>query len=196
MIAATGSHLVSRLLIASLLLAAVSQLAEFGWIHGKGVLGQWLMASSWAASAQAGGQAPKAPWPGARTRPAARLFVPELNLDRLVVEGLDTPNLAWGPGIETGPNGHVLIAAHRDTHFRFLGDLEKGHRIELEQPAGVVRNWRVQESRIVDSRTTSLDMNAPGPLLTMVTCWPIDAIEAGGPLRLVVSAVPIDGENS
>jgi hypothetical protein len=30
----------------------------------------------------------------------------------------------------------------------------------------------------------------------MVTCWPLDAIEAGGPLRLVVSAVPVDGENS
>jgi len=186
----------SRLVIALLALAAFGQLAEFGWIQGKGLVGQWLMASSWAASAEAGGRAPEAPWPGARTRPAARLFVPDLKLDRLVVEGVATPNLAWGPGIETGPNGHVLIAAHRDTHFRFLGDLERGHRIQLERPAGVIRNWRVQESRVVDSRTTRLDMNAPGPLLTMVTCWPIDAIEAGGPLRLVVSAVPTDEETS
>ena len=185
--------MMARLVIALLALAAFSQIAEFGWIQGKGLVGQWLMKSSWAA---AGEQGPELPWPGARTRPAARLFVPELNLDRLVVEGVATPNLAWGPGIETGPNGHVLIAAHRDTHFRFLGGLEQGHRIQLEQPAGVVRHWRVQQSRIVDSRTTHLDMNAPGPLLTLVTCWPIDAIEAGGPLRLVVSAVPVDGETS
>ena len=193
MIAASGNTLIARLLTAALLLAAFSQLAQFGWIHGKGLVGQRLMASAWADADDNGAGTP---WPGARTRPAARLFVPELKLDRLVVEGVATPNLAWGPGIEAGPNGHVLIAAHRDTHFRFLGDLEKGHRIQLERPAGVIRNWRVQESRIVDSRTTRLDMNAPGPLLTLVTCWPIDAIEAGGPLRLVVSAVPTDEETS
>lgn len=192
MTAASSNNLVHRLLIASLLLAAFSQLAQFGWIHGKGLAGQWLMASAWAGAEEGGAGSP---WPGARTRPAARLFVPDLELDRLLVEGVATPNLAWGPGIETGPNGHVLIAAHRDTHFGFLGDLEQGHRIELEQPAGVVRHWRVQESRIVDSRTTRLDMNAPGPLLTLVTCWPLDAIEAGGPLRLIVSAVPANGES-
>ena len=185
--------MIARLVVALLALAAFSQLAEFGWIQGKGLVGQWLMASAWAGADEDGAGSP---WPGARTRPAARLFVPELKLDRLVVEGMATPNLAWGPGIETGPNGHVLIAAHRDTHFRFLGDLEQGHRIQLEQPAGVIRNWRVQESRVVDSRTTRLDMNAPGPRLTLVTCWPIDAFEAGGPLRLVVSAVPTDEETS
>ena len=182
----------ARAIFVAVALLGLAETGRFAWIQSKGWLGQQLMERAWhRAEAE-----PAPPWPGARTRPAARLFVPELKLDRLVVEGVATPNLAWGPGIEAGPNGHVLIAAHRDTHFRFLGDLEKGHRIQLERPAGVIRNWRVQESRIVDSRTTSLDMNAPGPLLTLVTCWPIDAIEAGGPLRLVVSAVPIDGENS
>ena len=189
----SGNNLLPRLLIASLVLAAFSQLAQFGWIQGKGRVGQWLMASAWA---DGDGERAALPWPGARTRPAARLFVPELQLDRLVVEGVATANLAWGPGIETGPNGHVLIAGHRDTHFRFLGDLERGHRLALEHPPGIVKHWRVRESRVVDSRTTRLDMDAPGPLLTLVTCWPIDATEAGGPLRLVVSAVPTGGDNS
>lgn len=188
--------MIARLVIAMLTLAAFSQLAEFGLIQGKGLLGQRLMASSWSAWAKAGDEDARSPWPGARTRPAARLYMPDLKLDRLVVEGAATPNLAWGPGIETGPNGHVLIAAHRDTHFRFLGDLKQGHRIELEQPPGVLQRWRVQKTRIVDSRTNRLDMNATGPLLTLVTCWPIDAIESGGPLRLIVSAVPAAGENS
>lgn len=185
--------LIFRLSIVLLTVAAFTQLAEFGWIQGKGLLGQWLMESAWAESDKGGA---RSPWPGARTRPAARLFVPDLKLDRLVVEGVATPNLAWGPGIETGPNGHVLIAAHRDTHFRFLGDLKKGQRLDLEQPAGEFRKWRVLDRRIVDSTTTKLDMDAAGPLLTLVTCWPIDAIEAGGPLRLVVSAVPAESKNS
>jgi sortase A len=139
---------------------------------------------------------PGRPWPGARTRPAARLFVPELKLDRLVVEGIETPNLAWGPGIATGPNGHTVIAAHRDTHFAFLGRLESGHRLELERPGQALRHWRVAGRRIVDARQTRLNMDAPGPLLTLVTCWPLDAPDAGGPLRLVIHAIPIDADAS
>lgn len=185
----------ARILIVGLALLALTQLAQFGWIQGKGALGQWLMESAWADAVAGDGPAQR-PWPGARTRPVARLHVPELALDRLVVEGLETANLAWGPGIERGRNGHTVIAAHRDTHFRFLGRLEAGHRIELEQPAGVIENWRVEDSRIVDSRTTGLDLHAPGPLLTLVTCWPIDALKTGGPLRLVVSAVPVERESS
>lgn len=188
--------MIARIPLALLLMLASVNLAEFGWIQGKGLLGQWLMQRSWAESVAGTETEPAPPWPGARTRPAARLFVPDLKIDRLVVRGTETPNLAWGPGIERGPNGHVLIAAHRDTHFRFLGDLQPGHRIELEQPAGVIRNWRVNDRRVVDSRNTQIDLGAPGPLLTLVTCWPLDAPEAGGPLRLVVSAVPAEGEES
>ncbi|MFO7762310.1 MAG: sortase [Wenzhouxiangellaceae bacterium] len=181
------------MIIRILMLAALAHLAWFGWVQGKGTLGQWLMESAWA---EADRRPAEAPWPGARTRPAARMYVPELAIDRLVVEGLETANLAWGPGIARGRNGHTVIAAHRDTHFRFLGQLQADHRIELEHPAGVVENWRVEDTRIVDSRTTELDLDATGPLLTLVTCWPIDALEAGGPLRLVVSAVPAEGESS
>jgi len=189
----------ARILIGALTLLALTQLAQFGWVQSKGVLGQWLMESAWAGAVTSDGDGDgdgpaQRPWPGARTRPVARLHVPELALDRLVVEGLETANLAWGPGIERGRNGHTIIAAHRDTHFRFLGRLETDHHIELEHPAGIIENWRVEDTRIVDSRTTVLDLDARGPMLSLITCWPIDAAAAGGPLRLVVSAVPADGE--
>ncbi|MDT8449393.1 MAG: class D sortase [Wenzhouxiangellaceae bacterium] len=186
--------MIARTLVIVLALAAIWQAAEFGRVQGKGMLGQWLMRTSWAASDE--GNTPTDPWPGARTRPVARLFMPELKIDRLVVDGVETPNLAWGPGLQTGANGHTVIAAHRDTHFRFLGDLAPGQHIELEHPAGVIRSWIVDDTRIVDSRTTRLDMEAAGPLLTLVTCWPIDAIESGGPLRLVVTARPKQEGNS
>jgi sortase A len=180
--------MIARLVVLALIVIGAAEIARSGWIHAKGQAGQWLMARAWA-DAEAG-ETPRRPWPGARTRPAARLFVPELQLDRLVVEGMDTPNLAWGPGIATGPNGHTVIAAHRDTHFAFLGRLESGHRLELERPGGATGRWRVAGRRIVDAHSTQLNMDAPGPLLTLVTCWPLDATDAGGPLRLVVHAVP------
>jgi sortase A len=181
-----GVVVIARAALIALALVGLAETARFAWIQGKGWLGQSLMERAWV---QADDAVPS-PWPDARTRPAARLFVPELKLDRLVVEGMATPNLAWGPGLATGDRGHTVIAAHRDTHFSFLGRLVPGHHVELARPGGATQRWRVTGRRIVDSRVTELDMAAPGPLLTLVTCWPIDAAESGGPLRLVVSAVP------
>ena len=184
--------MMARAFLVAVALLGLAEIGRFAWIQGKGWLGQELLERAW----NRAGDAPNRPWPGARTRPAARLYVPELQLDRLVVEGVETPNLAWGPGIATGANGHTLIAAHRDTHFAFLGRLEVGHSLSLERANGALQQWQVTEARIVDSRTTALDLDAPGPLLTLITCWPIDAVEAGGPLRLVVSAEPAEGERS
>lgn len=166
---------------------ALIDLGSAAWIQGKGQLGQWLMERHWN-----NGDDPNPPWPGARTWPAARLYMPELAIDRLVMDGLATPNLAWGPGLHVGPAGHVVIAAHRDTHFTFLSRVEPGQRIKLEYPAGQVRDWRVDDLRVVDSRKTDIDLNAPGPRLTLITCWPFNTLETGGPLRLVVRAQPVE----
>lgn len=183
-----------RIAIPALALLAASQLVPVAWVQLKGQAGQWLMERAWATTETDAATA--SPWPGARTRPVARLHVPALKLDRLVVEGAVTPNLAWGPGLVHGDHGHIVLAAHRDTHFAFLGDLAEGQAIELEYPAGVINRFIVERTRIVDSRATEIDLTAPGPLLTLVTCWPIDAIEAGGPLRLVVTARPWNGADS
>jgi len=41
---------------------------------------------------------------------------------------------------------------------------------------------------IADARTTDLRLD-DGTSLVLVTCYPFDAIDAGGPLRYVVTAV-------
>lgn len=180
------------LLVASLLL-----FGHAGWIHAKGLLGQLLLERSWS-RAERHEVAPPLPWPGARTRPAARLLVPELAVDRLVLDGVELPKLAWGPGLVSGRDDHHVIAGHRDTHFRFLGDLQIGDGVQMALAPGPNReagrpartDWVVAGSTVIDSRTSRIDLDAPGPLLTMVTCYPLDAEFAGTPLRLVVTALP------
>ncbi len=174
-------------LIMLLLVWALTDLATAAWIQSKGWLGQQLMQRQWQA-----GDPQALPWPGARTRPVARLRVPELRIDRLVVDGMATANLAWGPGLQQGPRGHQVIAAHRDTHFAFLGRVQAGQILELEDASGHSSHWAVQDLTVVDSRTTTIDLDAPGPLLTLVTCWPFNAVETGGPLRLLVRARPLE----
>ena len=179
-----------RFLIGSTVLLGAVLLGHGAWIHAKGRLGQHLMTRAWEASVEQG-RAPAAPWPGARTRPVARLVVPALDIDRLVLEGIDLPGLAWGPGLVRGAHGHRLIAGHRDTHFRFLGDLQPGHRLSLEPTLGPRSDWQVIDRTVVDSRTARIDLDAPGPLLTLATCYPVDGRHADTPLRLIVRARPL-----
>jgi sortase A len=46
----------------------------------------------------------------------------------------------------------------------------------------------VTDVRIVDSRRTRIALDANAALLTLVTCYPFDAINPGGPLRWLVTA--------
>ena len=41
---------------------------------------------------------------------------------------------------------------------------------------------------VVDSRKGSLVLDTEAAMLTLVTCYPFDAREAGGPLRYIVTA--------
>jgi sortase A len=173
------------LLIACVLAVGLWQIAAAASIHAKAWLGQALMERAWHESRQR--DKPVPPWPGSVSHPIARIKVPALDVDHLVLEGADTPVLAWGPGMEVGPDGHRLIAAHRDTHFRFLQHLEPGALVHLELASGQTEHWQVEGQRIVDSRRVGLDLAASGDRMTWVTCWPFDAIEAGGPLRLLVT---------
>lgn len=172
------------------LVAAVSlwQFGQAGVVHGKAWLGQWLLERAWQQSQDSG--EPVAPWPGAVSHPVARLHVPRLDLDRLVLEGAETPVLAWGPGMETGPGGHRLLAAHRDTHFRFLERIETGDRFEMRYADGRVEHWRVRTTGVVDARDSALDMSLSAEVMTLVTCYPFNAATAGGPLRFVVGLEP------
>lgn len=181
-----------RMLALVLLVVAVWQIASAGWIHAKAGLGQWLLARAWVQTLQT--EEPVEPWPGAVSHPVARLRMPRLSVDHLVLEGLETPVMAWGPGMSVGENGHRVLAAHRDTHFSFLRDVNVGDRFELIGGDGVGRWWRVVSIRVVDARRTRIDLHSPQSGMTLVTCYPFDAVVTGGPLRFVVQLKAIEGK--
>jgi len=87
-----------------------------------------------------------------------------------------------------GKPGTTLISGHRDTHFRFLKDLKQGDIIRLQTPTRDLQ-YVVKDVAIVDARRFRL----PGtigrnPRLFLSTCYPFDAIQAGGALRYLVEA--------
>jgi hypothetical protein len=58
----------------------------------------------------------------------------------------------------------------------------------VERPDGKLLLFTVTDVRVVDSRRTRLALDGDEPRLTLVTCYPFDAIRPGGPLRFVVTA--------
>jgi sortase A len=124
------------------------------------------------------------------------LRLPRLSVDQLVLSGLETPVMAWGPGMAVGEGGHRVIAAHRDTHFAFLRHVVVGDRLELVDADGRATWWRVERLQVVDARTTALDLHWGQAALTLVTCFPFDATAAGGPERFVVRLGPLAAEEA
>jgi len=51
-----------------------------------------------------------------------------------------------------------------------------------------VHVYKIVEMEIVDARKASLLLDTDTAILSLVTCYPFDASEAGGPLRYVVTA--------
>jgi sortase A len=181
-------------LVLCLLLVGMHQMAGAGVIKAKAWLAPLLIAGAWHKTLLAGGAAVK-PWPWADTWPVARLRAPAQDVDLLVLAGDSGNALAFGPGhtrasAQLGSNGLAVIGGHRDTHFAFLQQLRTGDVLQLQLPSGELRRYRVQGARVVDADRESLPATGDYERLLLVTCYPFDALRAGGPLRYTVSAVP------
>jgi sortase A len=189
-VSSTG-RLAVRLLCLAGLVVGGRLVLEGLWIPAKAALGQVLLERAWE-RVDDGGEAVR-PWPWADTWPVARLRLPARGLDLVVLAGASGESLAWAPGwirssAPPGSDGNVALAGHRDTHFRVLERLEPGEPLVLETPTGE-RSYRVTGSRIVDRSETGVLADTDRPTLTLVTCYPFDAVVPGGPLRWVVTAI-------
>ena len=189
-------RLASTLLIAggAILLAASAASAARGAMARDAARTRWAeMEAQRAAVGARATLAGSAGWATALGSPVARLIIPRLGLDEVVVEGVGDDALRAGPGHMTGSAlpgeaGNSVISAHRDRHFRTLGGLSVGDTVLTESAAGSAR-WVVSKIRVVDAEAPALRTSAT-PLLTLTTCWPIRYF-GSAPDRLIAEAVKI-----
>ena len=126
------------------------------------------------------------------TWPVARLGLGSEGGSVLVLAGASGRTLAFGPGHLgstplPGAGGNSAIAGHRDTHFAALADLDPGDGLWVEIP-GRTLGYRVTETRVVDQAEVGVLADRGHEGLTLITCYPFDALIPGGPLRFVVFA--------
>jgi sortase A len=125
--------------------------------------------------------------------PVARLVIPRLALDEIVLEGVGDDELNAEPGHMPGTAlpgevGNSVVSAHRDRHFNHLDAISVGDTITTESGA-LKQTWVVVGKRIVGKNEPAL-FPAKDPTLTLTTCWPIRYI-GPAPERLIVTAKPL-----
>jgi len=185
------SERVAATVVACVLCLGFWQLGEGAYIPAKAWFAQELMQRAWRLAA--GGHEQAKPWPWADTWPVARLSAMAGDVDLIVLEGGSGRTLAFGPAHLSasalpGERGNTVIAGHRDTHFRFLQYLDVGEPLVLELANGRKHLYKVSHIDVIDSRRGSLLLDTDESVLSLVTCYPFDALEAGGPMRYVVTA--------
>ncbi|HEU4631370.1 MAG TPA: class D sortase [Gemmatimonadaceae bacterium] len=165
-----------------------------GWLARERVRAEWARLEAERARLAANARATVVDsGPVAPGTPVARLLVPRIALDEIVVEGVDAGELNVSPGHmpETplpGAVGNAVVSAHRDLHFRRLGQLRVGDTLTTVTPGRTV-TWRIVGRRIVDAEAPAIHQTTE-PTLTLTTCWPIRFI-GSAPDRLLLTAEPV-----
>ena len=186
-----------RIFVALVLLAGASLTARAMYLHAKADLAGVLIHRAWDKTA-ADGQ-PHPPWPWADTYPVARLRIPRLGYDEVVLEGATPRTLAFGParlfsGANLGEPGNVELAGHRTSWFRPLEGLEAKDEIQVQwfdaRKHGLrERTYTVDDILIVAPEEVPSVTPPSSDALTLITCYPFGH-SPRSPQRFVVLASP------
>jgi sortase A len=129
-----------------------------------------------------------------------RVQIARLNLSAIVREGVNDETLSQAVGhlpytALPGQTGNFAIAAHRDTLFRALKDIQKNDRITFQSPAGTYRYEVISTKIVKPSDLSVLQPEGTNKLLTMITCYPFYYI-GSAPKRFIVQAQLVENESA
>jgi sortase A len=123
-----------------------------------------------------------------------RIEIPRLGVSVVVVEGTGDVTLRRAAGHIDGTGlpgqiGNVGIAAHRDTFFRPLQNIQNDDLITLATSRGEYR-YRVVSTKVVSPDDVGVLDPDGNEILTLVTCYPFNFVGAA-PDRFIVRAARV-----
>jgi sortase A len=155
----------------------VWQFTQGNLVSAQAWVAQNLLHTAWL-RAQASGRQVE-PWPWANAWPLARLSVPHLKLEEIVLNQADNDGLsAFALGhsknsVLPGELGNSVLNVHnRETFTGFLKQLKQGDMLVLESLGSGSWNYQVSAIYIVDKTDTYLVSPSLNRRLTLVSCYP------------------------
>ena len=178
--------------LALMFLAGAGFVADGLWIKGKALVAQVMLDRAFLAS----GEDMQKPWAWADIKPLARLSAPRLKTSNIVLDNTSGEALAFGPGHVTntpmpGQRGTAVFSAHRDTHFRWLGELRLGDEVLVEGMDGKTIVYKVRRAWVAPASQSGINADSEEHLIALTTCWPLDGTSRSD-LRYIVEGVRVD----
>jgi sortase A len=162
--------------------------------HVRQAIGERRLEQAWSAPAAARAVKATAPKPSSGDL-LGRLEIPRLGMSALIAEGDSEATLRTSIGHLSqtplpGQSGNVVLAAHRDTIFRGLRQIELGDRITIHSWEGQT-DYEVTAKHVVGPEDVSVLAPSEDPTLTLITCYPFSYI-GPAPKRFVVQARQVE----
>ena len=125
------------------------------------------------------------------------LSIPRLKRVIPIVEGTGTKGLKKGVGhyigsVLPGVSDNSVLAGHRDSVFRNLGEVKLGDLLTVKTTYGNFV-YEVHKIRIVTANDRTVIVPTPEAVLTLSTCYPFRFI-GNAPKRYIVQAGLVIGE--
>ena len=125
------------------------------------------------------------------------LSIPKIKKTINIIEGTGTKELKLGVGhyvgsVLPGVSDNSVLAGHRDSVFRRLGEVKIGDLMTVRTSYGTFV-YEVHKIRIVDANDRTVIVPTKDAVLTLSTCYPFRFI-GNAPKRYIVQAGLIIGE--
>jgi sortase A len=119
------------------------------------------------------------PWPWLDSWPVARLSVPVMGEDLIVMRGVSPSVLVHAPGwhdgsVPPGTPGISVISAYRDRHFSFLKNMKSGMTLNLLTADGERKYYKVSEVSLVNGTQIKVPVpSGQNNVLVLSTSYPV-----------------------
>ena len=125
------------------------------------------------------------------------LSIPKIKKTINIIEGTGTKELKLGVGhyvgsVLPGISDNSVLAGHRDSVFRNLGELKIGDLMTVRTSYGTFV-YEVHKIRIVDANDRTVIVPTQDAILTLSTCYPFRFV-GNAPKRYIVQAGLVIGE--
>lgn len=176
-----------------LFITAVVLAGSSMYMSAKALLAQKLLHRAWNYSLSSGENTK--PWRWADMHTVARLAFPDSDKSFVVLNSASGEAMAFGPGLVAGDPGSaqtqtLAIGGHRDTHLAVLELMDIDAPVKLQTLDGLTHQYRLTHKRIVDSSKDAISIATDAAGLVLITCYPFNATQTGGPLRMVAVFTP------
>jgi len=163
------------------------------YMSTKAKLAQLLLHEAWASSLESGTNTK--PWRWADMSTVAKLTFPKLDKSYVVLDSASGEAMAFGPGLVAGnpQEAHsqtLAIGGHRDSHLAVLEHLKADEPVTLQALDGATHHYTMIDKYIVDSSRNDIGISSGKSGLVLITCYPFNATQTGGPLRMVAVFLP------